>query len=251
MSRPPAHARVLAWWQLLRAGNVFTALSNIAAGYLLSGGYWPPIALGFWCLAAASVLIYSAGMVLNDAFDAPIDAVERPGRPIPSGRVSHRAAFAVGWQLLGGGVAAAIIISALAANPMPGIVASCLAVMVVMYDGGLKSTWAGPWAMGWCRTLNVLLGASAAPIFHGRQLVWAYAGGIGLYTVLLTYIARSEAAGDPARHVARRRLVKAMILGFIVLDSFAVTYAAGWQAGLTVLALLIPTLLLARAAPMT
>jgi hypothetical protein len=105
--------------------------------------------------------------------------------------------------------------------------------------------------MGWCRTLNVLLGASAAPMFHGRSLAWAYAGGIGLYTVLLTYLARSEAAGDPARQATRRRLVKSMILGFIVIDAIAVAIAAGWEAGLVVLALLIPTLLLARRAPMT
>ena len=49
-----------------------------------------------------------------------------------------------------------------------------------MYDGGLKATWAGPAAMGWCRTLNVLLGAqrrgeSGAPV--GSP--WLYAAGVG------------------------------------------------------------------------
>jgi 4-hydroxybenzoate polyprenyltransferase len=190
-------------------------------------------------------------MVLNDAFDAAVDAVERPGRPIPSGRISRRLAFAVGWQMLGAGVAAAVAVSALAAHAAPAIVAGCLALMVVLYDGGLKSTWAGPWAMGWCRTLNVLLGASGAPSFGRLGPAWTYAVGVGLYTVLLTYIARGEAAGDPARQAARRRVVKAMILGFIVLDAAAATWAAGWPAGLAVLALLIPTILIARTAPMT
>ena len=31
-------------------------------------------------------------MVLNDVFDAEVDAREQPDRPIPSGRVSRRAA---------------------------------------------------------------------------------------------------------------------------------------------------------------
>ena len=33
--------------------------------------------------------IYAAGIVLNDVFDYEIDRVERPGRPLPSGRVSR------------------------------------------------------------------------------------------------------------------------------------------------------------------
>ena len=45
-------------------------------------------------LVAASSCLYLAGMALNDYADREVDAVERPGRPIPSGRVSP--AFALG-----------------------------------------------------------------------------------------------------------------------------------------------------------
>ena len=44
-----------------------------------------------------------AGIVLNDVFDAQIDAAERPQRPIPSGRVSLATARIAGWQFLAGG----------------------------------------------------------------------------------------------------------------------------------------------------
>ena len=37
-----------------------------------------------------------AGMALNDYADREIDAVERPGRPIPSGRVTPE--FALAWR---------------------------------------------------------------------------------------------------------------------------------------------------------
>jgi hypothetical protein len=37
---------------------------------------------------AASWCLYASGMALNDYADRAIDAIERPGRPIPSGRVS-------------------------------------------------------------------------------------------------------------------------------------------------------------------
>ena len=44
---------------------------------------------------------------LNDFFDAEVDAVERPERPIPSGRISRSTAGCVGWSLLAAGVLAA------------------------------------------------------------------------------------------------------------------------------------------------
>ncbi len=56
------------------------------------------IAAGLQAGAAALIflavfLITGAGNVINDYYDRYIDAINRPGRPIPSGRVSARAAF--------------------------------------------------------------------------------------------------------------------------------------------------------------
>jgi 4-hydroxybenzoate polyprenyltransferase len=188
--------RTLAWRQLLRVGNVYTAVANVLAGYLIVAGQWQPIA-PLVVLAFASALIYAAGMALNDAYDAELDRVERPERPIPSGRISREAALAAGWALLAAGVACAALASWLTAAAGPIVVACCLAVMVVMYDGGLKNFWAGPLAMGWCRTLNVLLGGSLAGGADTWFALGLYAAAVGAYTVGLTLIARSE-AGDSA-----------------------------------------------------
>ena len=56
-------------------------------------------------LAAAFSLLYTGGMYLNDAFDREVDARERPERPIPSGRVRAGSVFAIGFGLLGMGIA--------------------------------------------------------------------------------------------------------------------------------------------------
>ena len=74
----------LAWWQLMRAANVFTAASNVIAGFLLVQRDWQPVG-PLLLLILASVCLYEAGMMLNDVFDAELDAVERPERPIPVG----------------------------------------------------------------------------------------------------------------------------------------------------------------------
>ena len=90
--------RAFAWLQLLRLPNVFTAAADVTMGYVVAKGELQP-ALHFGLLVAASCLLYLSGMVLNDVFDAEVDAVEQPHRPIPSGRVSRRAAALVGWGL--------------------------------------------------------------------------------------------------------------------------------------------------------
>jgi 4-hydroxybenzoate polyprenyltransferase len=134
---------------------------------------------------------------------------------------------------------------------MPGLIGVLLAFAIVRYDSVLKNTWIGPVAMGWCRTLNVLLGASVAGDLMRQWGVLAYAIGVGIYTVALTLVARSETIGAMSRRLRVQNLVTRLIQGFIVIDAVAATAASGWQSGLVVLALLIPTILIARRAPMT
>jgi 4-hydroxybenzoate polyprenyltransferase len=242
--------RPLAWWQLLRAANVFTAASNVIAGFLIVRGEWAPtetLAL----LIAASACLYLAGMVLNDVYDAELDAVERPERPIPAGHISRTTASSAGWALLSGGVLLSWLAALTCGHPMPGLLGVLLAFAIIRYDSVLKSTWIGPVAMGWCRVLNVMLGASVAGALTREWPALLYAIVVGLYTVVLTNVARSETIGELSRKLHVRNLVTRMIQGFILLDAIAATIAAGWPSGLAVLALLIPTILIARRTPMT
>ena len=180
----------LAWWQLLRAGNVFTAISNVIAGYLITQQSWQPIG-PLLLMVLSSALLYEAGMVLNDVFDAELDAKERPERPIPSGRISRRLAAVVGWTLLVLGIVTGGLASVLVGNVMAVCVSLALAACIVGYDAGLKSTFLGPWVMGSCRMLNVLLGAFAA-VDSLNSDSWAYAVLVGIYAVGLTFFAREE-----------------------------------------------------------
>jgi 4-hydroxybenzoate polyprenyltransferase len=204
-SLPPRQTSLtLAWLRLMRLPNVFTAIADVAMGYLfVHGSFVAPAKLA--CLVAASALLYTAGMVLNDVFDIEIDRKERPFRPLPSGRISLGVARAVGFTLLGLGIAAgwAAGFADPAGVSIPwrsGLVATVLAGCVLLYDGFLKSTPIRPLGMGLCRFLNVLLGMSAArqalgdlPLgFTSAELL--VAAGIGLYIVGVTLFAKSEAA---------------------------------------------------------
>jgi 4-hydroxybenzoate polyprenyltransferase len=250
MSTAVAENRALAWWQLLRAANVFTAISNIIAGFLIVEHRWqPPETLA--ALVAASACLYLAGMVLNDVFDAKLDGVERPERPIPSGRITRGRAATAGWLLLFGGMALSWVAAWTIGRALPGLIGSLLALAIVRYDKALKSTSLAPFAMGLCRFFNVTLGASIAENLWRPPTAVGYAALVGCYTVALTFIARSENAGTLARQLGVRQLVTRLLQGFIVIDAIAATVAAGWPSGLAVLLLLLPTLFIARWAPMT
>jgi 4-hydroxybenzoate polyprenyltransferase len=184
-------SRLRAWLQLVRLPNVFTAAADVLMGYLVVNRSFdlPEVVLA---LVASSVALYGAGMVLNDVFDAEVDARERPQRPIPSGRIALSTARWAGAELLLVGVALGCVAGSLVASWRPALVAALLAGTVLLYDGWLKRTPLGALGMGACRLLNVLLGMSAAegPWLAPYGLI---AGGIGAYIAGVTLFARSEA----------------------------------------------------------
>ena len=147
--------RARGWLALLRPPNLFTVPGDIVAGWFLAGGTCAdPGRAAF--LGGASLCIYSAGLVLNDLADAETDRRERPGRPIPSGRVSRRAAVSATLVLTAGGLGLAA-----AAGMTSLCVGGGLVALVVFYDLAAKRVPVlGPVVMGACRGANVVLGAS-------------------------------------------------------------------------------------------
>src|SRR5271163_4250555 len=90
--------------RLGRVSNLPTVWSNVLAALVLAGASafdWATL----WLLVAFSAL-YTAGMYLNDAFDAPFDRLHRPERPIPAGEAAVSTVFVAGFSMLAFGLAA-------------------------------------------------------------------------------------------------------------------------------------------------
>ncbi len=146
--------RLRAWAELLRVSALFSVPGDALAGAAAVGrrpGRGTALAIG------ASLCLYEAGMALNDWADRDEDAVDRPHRPIPSGRISPAAALGAAGVLTAAGLA----LAARAGRPAL-TVATGLAATVWAYDLHLKHTKAGPAAMAAARSLDLLLGATAA-----------------------------------------------------------------------------------------
>jgi 4-hydroxybenzoate polyprenyltransferase len=200
--------------QLIRLPNVFTAAADSLAGWLLVG---ESLSLAFrWLpLCGASMCIYAAGIALNDVFDFEIDRLERPNRPLPSGRVSRRFAATLGWGLLVLGIVLAGASGSLASLAVGVALAAC----VVGYDAGLKRTVLGPEVMGSCRGLNVLLGMSQVPDMGGPWS-WLVAAAMTIFVVGVTWISRSEVeTGKRAGPIAGLMFQD---IAFLALFAFAV-----------------------------
>ena len=92
--------RLAGFITITRPKNSFVAGLAAIVAYLIDTGTVIPETLLLFFIVA---LITAAGNVINDFFDAEIDAINRPDRPIPSGAVSREAArgFAVTLFLAG------------------------------------------------------------------------------------------------------------------------------------------------------
>ncbi len=141
-------------------------------------------------VVGCSLLIYAAGMIWNDCADYAEDSKYRPQRPLPSGSISRRTAFAVAVFLAVAGVTLAAI-----AGLWASVVALVLLGLVLSYDWGrgCLGRSISILNMGACRGTSFLLGAAVAlpPAEWSLILVMA-AVGIMLYITAVSWIAADE-----------------------------------------------------------
>ena len=232
-----------AYLELVRVHLAFTAPADSLAGFFIARAAAGGGATGaadlprLLALGAASVLVYSGGMVTNDLFDLEKDRARHPRRPLPSGAVRPREARILAAILLLMAILLGIWLEA------PALLALLIAA-VLAYNGGLKMIPVlGDLAMGSCRTLNFLLGAAAALPAEGNLLrfpsVAAAAGLLGLYIALVTAISRLE-----DRPYSRRPLAAGLLL---LLAAPAALAAWGWRHPGAWLNALVLALIIARA----
>ena len=192
--------KFFAFLQLMRPANIVTAVADILLGVAAAGSLaalsGPDGNSSYWSSATWLILatcgLYGGGVVLNDVFDAELDSVERPERPIPSGRISLRAATVGGIFLLLAGVMAAGQVGVFST-----LVAGLTAMAAVWYDAfGKHHPVFGPLNMGICRGLNLVLGMSIAGL--AGVVLWLPVIPI-IYVAAITIISRGEVHGTPRK----------------------------------------------------
>jgi geranylgeranylglycerol-phosphate geranylgeranyltransferase len=81
--------RLLVSIEITRPHNMLVAAFGVAAGYIISGG---SSVAEMWPAALITAAVTGAGNIVNDCYDLQIDRVNKPRRPLPSGRLTYRTA---------------------------------------------------------------------------------------------------------------------------------------------------------------
>ncbi len=222
--------RLWSYLQLARPPNLLTALADILAGFAATGFLahsieqsTDPALITLGWLLITTVFLYAGGVVFNDVFDAELDQLERPERPIPSGRVSRHSAALFGVSLLLSGVLTAAQVSRFSA-----VLAASVGLMALIYDAyGKYAPTLGPLNMGVCRGLNLLLGMSALP--SAVTEFWFIALIPIGYIAAITLLSRGEVHGGNHRAgVVALLLIAAVSIGVVALawlQSFQLLFA--------------------------
>jgi len=196
-------SKLRVWLELSRGANLPTVWSNVFIGWLIAvafGGTMDGSTLAqLTTLLVAVTLLYTGGMFLNDACDAEWDAVHRPERPIPSGRIARRTVWVTACFALVLG--AALVLSVSSSVPATAVL-GLLLIAIFVYSRWHKANPFAPVLMGLCRATLPIIGYLAFTprcyccLQDGNRLVLAHATALFLYTVSISLLARHEATGS-------------------------------------------------------
>jgi len=202
--------------RLARPANLPTAAADILAGAAICGFFIinnDLVTLGddsskLFLLVLSSICLYAGGVVFNDVFDAKLDAVERPERPIPCGLIPLWQAVLWGSLLVVTG-----LIFAFKVQLMSGIIAAILAATIFTYDAYFKhDVFFGPLNMGICRGLNLMLGMS----IMGAIVIWWIAIIPVIYIFAITLISKGEVHGNNKNHILKSAAMYVLVAALIM-----------------------------------
>ena len=156
--------KAMAYAELLRVHNLIgTALGVLAGAVALNVIKIIPLTIAI----LSACMVAAAGYAINDYFDIEIDKINKPNRPIPSGRVSPKEALALSYVLFVAGV-----IIALPVGPLTTSFALINAILMYYYSKTLKK-------MGLVGNLVVAFSTSAT-LFYGALAVAEWVGCIDI-----------------------------------------------------------------------
>ena len=172
--------KFLAVLELCRVSNLPTVISNCVAGSLVAEGILG-LALIFVLIGAS--LVYSGGMVMNDAVDFRYDKEFKKDRPIVSSKISLFSS----WQL-----AVLFLVSGsvfLGIGSTSYFWVALLIISIIFYNVFHKKFGITIYVMGFCRSLLYFIAGYTISLSNS-VILWGLV--LGLYTAGITLVARGE-----------------------------------------------------------
>ena len=222
--------------QLFRIPNIFTVPPDILGGYFVTAINNVP-SLNYFdvsLLVFSSIFLYVGGLVTNDLFDIRKDKIERPNRPLSSGKIKESTAVLLSALFFGCGVFLSSLLTFTST-----LISISLVVMILLYNYKLKNGFTRPFLMGGIRSLNVIYGASSNTGFlngvnEPTDAVYFYitltnllvlAIAVFIHVFALTFLSARETQQDDKSLVERPLNLKRVYVCYLLL--FTVIYFLG------------------------
>ncbi len=153
--------------ELVRLDLVFGAGIFVVAGEILALGHLPPSGMALLGFMTGFFVSGSAN-ISNDYFDRDVDSVNRPDRPLPSGRVSVAELWTLFLVFAAAGLASAALLG-------PAVLALAAAVwgVALLYNVRLKEAGLpGNLAVAFCVSMTIIIGGAVAGAVNGLVLTF-------------------------------------------------------------------------------
>lgn len=124
-----------AYLEIIRPGNAVMAAISVVLMMIVGHYYGLPIIL----CALIVFVCTGAGNTINDVFDYKIDEINKPSRPIPSGRISLKNARNYSYVLFAIGVIISLIVSYLVGAIWPTVIVVPAVIIMYLYARNLKA----------------------------------------------------------------------------------------------------------------
>ena len=202
-----------AYLEILRPGNALMAVIAIFLMIIISGNF----TLGAFLAGFVVFVVTGAGNAINDYFDYKIDAINKPNRAIPSGRISRKNAGIYSISLFLIGIVVAFFVSFLL-----GIIALLSSFLMIYYAYNLKrKVLIGNLSISFLTGLCFVFGGIAV----GEILISIY---LGFYAFLMT-MAREivkdmeDVEGDKEEGATTLPIIYGMKTSSILAAAFMIT----------------------------
>lgn len=147
--------RLPAYLSILRPHNMLASAFAVVAGNVIAHGNG---GRELFVTAVLAALVTGTGNILNDCFDLEVDRINKPGRPLPSGRITPRAAVA--WYMM-----LSVVVTAAASTLLPRNVGA----LIIAWQIALAIY--ARWSKRWLITGNIMVAAISSSAFIAGSLV--------------------------------------------------------------------------------
>ena len=117
--------------EISRPVNVLIAMISIFVAVVITGALHPLHSVILACISGG--IIMAGSNTINDYFDLDIDRVNRPNRPLVTGKLTARQAWTIAWIEFGVGISLSLFI-----NFTAFLIALIVAAIIILYSFQLK-----------------------------------------------------------------------------------------------------------------